>query len=182
MADHSITLRPVQQPDGNIQWTMNGFGPGQYPPIQLAPKEEHKLTYTIVNPPGLSINFDPAMVQSGSTSIYNALWIQKDSKPSTAVQSDQIKKVTVTPTELTFKDKNSGPPMTLVYQINFVDAAKLNAKVTPLDPELKNGGGNTVFVQDPLVLAAIVVSVAAIAFFAFRFFTRTRTAAQKPTN
>lgn len=187
MADHSITLTPARQADGTIQWTMNydgkiGTGPGTYPPIDLAAKEAHKLTYTIANPAGLSINFDPSMVQSGSgNSIHNALWVQPGTKPPTAVLSDQIKKVTVDPTVLTFKDSNTGTPVTLIYQINFVDAGNQNAKVTALDPELKNGGGNTVFVQSPLEVAAIAVSVAIVAFFAFRFFTRNRNAAQRPT-
>lgn len=187
MADHSITLTPAKQGDGTIQWTMDydgkiGNGPSTYPPISLAAKEAHKLTYTIVNPPGLSINFDPAMVQSGSgKSIHNALWVQADTKPSTAVLSDQIKKVTVDPTVLTFKDNNSGKPVTLIYQINFVDAANQNAKVTALDPELKNGGGNTMLFQSPLVVAAIAVSVAVIAILVFRQFSRNRSAAQTPT-
>lgn len=187
MADHSITLTPARQTDGTIQWTMNydgkiGTGPSTYPPIDLAPKEPHKLTYTIANPAGLSINFDQSKVQSGSgKSIDNALWVQAGTKPSVPVLSDQIKKVTVDPTVLTFKDSNTGSPVTLIYQINFVDAGNQNAKVTALDPELKNGGGNTVYVQSPLEVAAIAVSVALVAYLAFRFFTRNRNAAQRPT-
>lgn len=179
MADHPITLTPAKQPDGSIQWTMDyqgkkGSSPSTYPVIDLKAKEAHKLTYTISNPPGLSINFDPAMVQSASgKSIHNAIWVQESTKPPQATLSGQINKVTLkTPTELQIKDDNSGNPMTLIYQINFVDAANPGVKVDPLDPELKNGGGNNAAFQNYAVAVA-VVGVILIAALVFRRFART---------
>ena len=97
MADHSITLTPAKQADGSIQWTMDydgkvGSSPSTYPVIDLKAKEGHKLTYTIANPAGLSINFDPSKVQTPSgQSINNVLWVQASSKPPQPVLSDQIK-------------------------------------------------------------------------------------------
>lgn len=177
MADHTVTLTPAKQGDGSIQWTMDyngkkGNSPSTYPVIDLAAKEAHKLTYTIANPQGLSINFDPSMVQASSgQSIHNAIWVQAASKPPQAMLSDQVTKVTVKPTELVIKDKNSGNPVTLVYQINFVDAANPAAKVTALDPDLKNGGGNN-SLQSAAVAVAVVVGVVLIAGLLFRRFYR----------
>ena len=177
MADHSITLTPAMQNE-SIQWTMSydgkvGSSPSTYPVIDLKAKEGHKLTYTIVNPEGLSINFDQSKVQTGSgKSIDNVLWIQANSKPSQPVLSDQIKSVKFnSSTELVIKDKNSGAPVTLVYRINFVDAANPGTTVTPLDPDLKNGGGNTSLVQNVAVVLA-VVGVVLIAGLLFRRFAR----------
>lgn len=177
MGDKSIELTPAKQADGSIQWTMDyegkkGSSPGTYPAIDL-PKDSgsHKLTYTIQNPEGMSINFDPSEVQlSSGKTILNALWIQENTKPTGPATSSQIKKVTLkSPTELQFKDENSGSPVTLVYQLNFVDAANPGAGVTALDPELKNGGGGTISLQDPIVIAAVIGAVLIAAILLRRF-------------
>jgi hypothetical protein len=187
MTDHTVTLTPAKQADGSIQWTMDyegkkGNSPSTYPIIDLKAKEAHTLTYTIANPTGLTINFDPSMVNDSSgKSIHNALWVQATTKPPQAMLSDQIKKVDIkSPTELKFKDSNSGDPMTLVYQINFVDASNSGAKVTALDPDLKNGGGNTTAYQNYAVLIAVVGAVL-IAVLLFRRFTQRSRQQANPT-
>lgn len=178
MASHAITLTPAMV-NNAVQWTMeydgkSGNSPSTYPVISLAAKEEHTLTYTIANPAGLSINFDPSMVTSGGKSIHNALWMKSGSKPHSAKLSNQITDVSLTsPTVLVFKDENSGNPQTLVYQINFVDASNSSAKVTALDPDLKNGGGNN-NLQSYALEIAVVAGVLLVAALLFRRFNLRR--------
>lgn len=177
MADHSIKLTPARQPDGSIQWTMDygaghGNSPSTYPPIKLTANESHKLTFKIANPAGLSINFDPLMVKVGTDTIHNAFWVQQNTKPLSAALDGQITKVKVDTTKLVVKDDNSGSPMVLMYQINFVDTANPTVKVKPLDPEIRNGGGHTVFQTYAAVAAA--VGLAVIAALLVRRFVRTR--------
>ncbi len=175
MSNHDIRLIPAQRPDGTIRWTMDydgkhGNSPSNYPEIELLKNSgSHHLIFTIENPAGLSINFDPSMVQVGAQSIHNAFWAQRNSKPLTAVLHEQIKSVKIDSTKMTMNvhDKNQGTPKTLVYQINFVDTANPAVKVTPLDPEIKNGGGHAIALQNYVAIAAGVLAVA-IAIFVVR--------------
>jgi len=177
MGDHWIQLKPEKKDDGAIEWTMNYLGgngnsPSTYPVIKLAPKEGHKLTFKIANPAGLSINFDPSMVPVGTDKIHNAFWIQQNTKPPKAALDGQIKWVKVKPTEMIVKDDNSGSPIVLMYQINFVDTDNPTVKVTPLDPEIRNGGGHNIFPTAAAI--ALTVTLVIIAALGLRRFARGR--------
>ena len=177
MGDHWIQLTPEKQDNGAIEWTMDYLGgkgnsPSTYPVIKLTPNEGHKLTFKIANPAGLSINFDPSMVPVGTNKIHNAFWIQQNTKPPQAALDGQIKWVKVKPTEMIVKDDNSGSAMVLMYQINFVDTDNPTAKVTPLDPEIRNGGGHNIFPTAAAIAATVTLVV--IAALVLRRFARAR--------
>ncbi|MEO7635547.1 MAG: hypothetical protein ABIS38_07875 [Sphingomicrobium sp.] len=138
-----------------------GFGSTQSPyPVVKFDRDsgDHHITINIIN--GNGIKFAPT----------NPIWIQPDIKPTAAVvaPTDQIDPSKISPgggTELKFHDANKGGPITLKYQLNFVDAN--GAAVTALDPEILNGGkGKFVLSQAAVFLIAgsVLLALAAIWF------------------
>ena len=65
-----------------------------------------------------------------------------------------------------------GSAMVLMYQINFVDTDNPTAKVTPLDPEIRNGGGHNIFPTAAAIAATVTLVV--IAALVLRRFARAR--------
>lgn len=158
-----IKVTPSKAQGGKIDWTLCHTAPGagevcgnsnNYPVVVLGKGSgEHLFTVTINDPAKLGIAFSS-----------DPLWIQANTKPTKPViDANQVIDVTPSPTKLIFKDKNTGTPVDLVYQLNFVGP---NQKpVTAIDPEIKNGGTTVVgYDQTSLVLGgvALVFLLAAI--------------------
>lgn len=136
MSEQFVKLRPsLTRP---IEWTMIHDGhtgtEGNFPPVDL-PKDTgaHLITFTIDNPEGMDIEFsnDPIWIQQGEFC------------PTTrVVDGKQIKsKTKLNSTQLVIKDINKGKQQILTYLLNFVDGNDSSHQVTPLDPQIKNGGG-----------------------------------------
>lgn len=137
-----ITVTPSTGPGGKIDWELCHKAPkkadvcgkqNNYPDIILGKNSgqnagDQVFTVKINDKHNLGIKFSS-----------DPLWIQADTKPkSPVIDSSQIHSVTPGAKQLIFKDKNDGGPVTLVYQLNFVDAD--NKPVTAIDPDIKNGG------------------------------------------
>lgn len=144
-----ITLIPTPV-NNSIQWTMIhnshvGQG-GNYPDIDLSNPKNYQITYTIADINKLGIKFDPKVVDPVSKpKAINAIWIVEGSgtqKHAGAYPSqiDQVK-LQKAGTELVITDKNT-EAVTLTYQLNFVGPTTLG-EITSIDPEIRNGGGNT---------------------------------------
>jgi len=114
---------------GNKTWQLEVVnsgkkgGPGNYPSVDVPAKFGGNFKITIVDGDGITFSNDPIWVQAGTA------------KPTEPVIDPQITKIKGKNTPvLTFHDANSGPAMTLTYQLNFNNA-------DPLDPIILNGGG-----------------------------------------
>lgn len=137
-----ITVTPSKGPGSKISWELCHKAPqkaevcgkqNNYPVVILGRNSgqnagDQVFTVTINDKHNLGIKFSS-----------DPLWIQAATKPtSPVIDSSQIHSVTPGATQLIFKDKNDGAPVTLVYQLNFVGAD--NKPVTAIDPDIKNGG------------------------------------------
>lgn len=101
------------------------------------------------------------------------LWIQAGPKPITAVIDPHISNISgAGTTALKFSDRNGGQPVDLFYQLNFVatQGANKGQKVTPIDPEIKNGGSTIDVVAAASSILIGLVVVAALATLAYRAF------------
>ena len=98
-------------------------------------------------------------------------WIYEgnDCPPPKGVDSKQIPEqhIECDASVLSFVDKNNGKARTLTYQLNFEDSK--GRPVTPLDPQIKNGGGTGGFVSYLLPLAGgiALLGLAYVAYEAF---------------
>ena len=137
MGDQFVKIRPsTTRP---ITWTMSHdgqTGSGKNFPAICLPKHSgaHLITFTIDNPDGMEIEFsdDPIWIQEGRDCPKTAVFDKKQIKAKTRLSDSQ----------LLIKDINKGGEVTLTYQLNFVDRNDASHKVPPLDPQIKNGGGN----------------------------------------
>lgn len=137
-----LEARPTLGDDGQVSWELCykappggqdqcGDSEASYPPVELDAKSgPHMFHVSITNDnTGLGIKF-----------ANEPIWIRKDDKPTASVVDSQIDNITgAGTTQLNFRDTNSNlDPILLKYRLNFVDQA--NQEVTPLDPDIKNGG------------------------------------------
>ena len=167
MGAQVIEVTPASGQGGAIDWTLcynqKCGGAGNYPAVDLAAKSgAHMMIVTIKDPANLGIGFDPQ----------DPLWIQANSKPTGPIvgPNSQISDVTrANKITLVFMDKNKGPGMTLKYQLNFVGAD--NQKVTPIDPDIRNGGG-TVALFGAAEAAAFFIGAAVSLVLAVLWFRR----------
>lgn len=126
MVTKKIQVIPVQQ-GKEFVWRMshNGQtgGPGNYPKVVVDPKAAADFEITIVNPQGITFSSQPIWIKAGLA------------KPPAGFVDPQIADIAgQNTTVLKFRDLNTGPPVTLTYQLNFDGAP-------PLDPIIQNGGG-----------------------------------------
>lgn len=136
MTEHvNLTVTPRQTTKNKIEWYLTDGkktgGPGHYPPVDCEKGKGYKFQIEIVDEDNLGIEFAP-----------DPLWVVKDGPcpQSKSMDPEQIVDIKPGTTLLRFKNQNKGQPCTLRYQLNFVD--QQGRKVEPLDPEIRNGGGN----------------------------------------
>ena len=151
MPPQILEATPEKQPDGTIKWTLChvqgtnktcGNEPAKYPPVPVNSNGKQPFKITIKgDQTGLGIKYapDPLWAQWNATKPAEG-WPQKPSGPDGGQLIDIKGSGTQ---ELTFRDTNTKQG-TITYQLNFVD--QTNQPVTPLDPEIKNGGQG--FTQD----------------------------------
>lgn len=177
-----ITLIPVRDTTtGAIQWTMIhgdkiGQG-GNYPDIDLDKGDDYKITYSIVDINSLGIRFDPRVIDANSKpKAINAIWIVEGSgvQKQAGAYPEQIDKVGVQGLgkQLVVDDKNSGDPVVLTYQLNFVGPRELGP-IPSIDPEIRNGGGHGVDFLSMEAVAA-VLGLAVLALVGLLWFTHWR--------
>jgi len=151
MANDTQTFEATPTLVGNrVKWKLCHTNPepdecgennGNYPDVILgANKGNYDFQVTIVNDQtGLGIKFaaaDPIAIKKG-----------EPSGPGTEKQI--VDKVLPATNVLKFKDKNSMPndnhpdPVVLDYQLNFTD--QNNNAVSSIDPDITNGGTNTMY-------------------------------------
>lgn len=173
MKDEYVSLIPTRDAANSIQWTMIygshiGQG-GGYPDIDLTQGGgNYKITYTIFDVNGLGIKFDPTVVDnSAPPKALNAIWIAEGSgsQKRAGAYPDQISQVQLQKgaSQLVVTDKNSDA-VVLTYQLNFLDGA--NKPVTPIDPEIRNGGSGFYSYFDSgtvaMLLGAAVLALTAL--------------------
>lgn len=175
-----VTLIPVRDDAGAIQWTMIhgekiGQG-GNYPDIDLDKGDDYTITYSIVDIDNLGIQFDPRVVDPGSKpKAINAIWITEGSgvQKSPGAYPEQIDHAGVQGNgrQLRVNDKNSDA-VTLTYQLNFVGPRELGP-IPSIDPEIRNGGGHGVDFLSMEAVAA-VLGLAVLALVTLLWFTQWR--------
>jgi hypothetical protein len=176
MADENINATPTLT-NGQITWTMcdaNGkcSAPGSYPAVDLGhhffPSTTHFNISITNDQTGMGIVFAPAPPPQTND---GPLWVQAGSKPTAATVDPHIDNVNgAGTTTLKFTDHNKGSAVDLYYRLNFVDSK--GQKVSPIDPEIKNGGSTIGFSTEAFVVAAVVLI--ALITVAYRTFLRGR--------
>lgn len=173
MKDEYVSLIPAKDANNAIQWTMiHGSHIGQgggYPDIDLSPGGgNYKIIYTIFDVNNLGIKFDPTVVNNNSQpKALNAIWISEGSgsEKKAGAYPEQISQVQLqkAASQLVVTDKNSDA-VVLNYKLNFLDGA--NHTVTPIDPEIRNGGSSFYNYFDSgtvaLLLGAAVLALTAL--------------------
>lgn len=167
MPTQRFEARPTLEKTGNVSWELCHMNPS--PPTSPPKCGDSKATYPDVflvrNTGKHKFEFNITQDQTGLEIKFanDPLWIEQGAQPTQAVVDSQIENIKGKGTsELKFDDKNSKPdpgdpaPVVLKYQLNFVD--KNNNKVTEIDPEITNGGTDTVDGnQTALLLAGIAL-------------------------
>ncbi len=155
------TLYAQADPEkGGIVWSLDDKNP---------PKHQYKIKLNFgknAGPQRITVHLIDNTGQ-GLQFSSDPLWVSENGTcpPPDGSNSAQIQDVTPAGSVLTFTDLNEGKECTLIYQLNFVD--RNQHPVTPLDPEIKNGG--TQFASTNLVVLAVIgAGVAAVAYFAIR--------------
>ena len=187
--DH-VTLIPARtNGTGPITWTMihdGKFGQGgNYPDIDLDKGDDYRIIFTIVDINNLGVRFDPTVVDPGSKpKAINAIWIAEGSgvQKNAGAYPEQIDHAGVQGNgqQLRIDDKNSDA-VTLTYRLNFVGPPELGT-ITPIDPEIRNGGGHGVEFLSMEAVAA-VLGLAVLALVGLLWFTQLRSGrvrAEKP--
>ncbi len=188
--DH-VTLIPARNSETNaITWTMihdDRFGQGgNYPDIDLEKGHDYTIKFSIIDINNLGIKFDPRVVDpSSKPKAINAIWIVEGSgePKKEGAYPDQIDQVGIQGAgkQLTVGDKNSGDPVILTYQLNFVGPAQLGT-IPSIDPEIRNTGGHGISFASAETVAA-VLGLTVLALVGLLWFTQwrsSRTRAEKP--
>lgn len=163
MADYDFTATATLN-NGIVEWELCrtdlatdrcGKNASEYPSVVVPEgKNNAKFEFVIVDKTNLGIKFAP-----------DPIWIQQDTKPTGPILDAQIPLASVegkgTDT-LRFKDKNDNPNgLFLKYQLNFTDAQ--GKAVTPIDPDIVNGGKGFIG-ADGATSVLLLVAVAASLF------------------
>jgi len=165
----SFTATPSMEANGQIAWSYCqtdgacGTAAGHFPPISL-PQQQNgapatPVTITIA-PNNLGITFAPG---------HDAMWLQQGAgncpqsqvwDPGTPPQITGFARVSNT--QIKFNDVNS-KVADLTYRLNFVNTNQ--QAVTPIDPDIKNGGTNLwggVNTTQLLIASAVVALVVSL--------------------
>jgi hypothetical protein len=163
-----ISLIPTRDQNNAIQWTMIHDGKvaqgANYPDVDLEKGSGNStITFTIIDLNRTGIKFDPELVDGTSNpKAINAIWITEGSNTEKVAgpYPSQIDKVQLQSkaTELVVGDKNSAEGV-FTYQLNFVNPANTNESVTPIDPEIRNGGTGRTFTSMDAVAAVLGLAV-----------------------
>jgi hypothetical protein len=170
MANYEFTATPTLT-DGAVSWQLCvvkpssqaacGDGSQQHPypdvtvpPGQGTPTFQYKITNDNT---GLNIAFQ----QPPASSNIGPIWVQATTKPTGPVLDAQIQSPNGAGsghTVLTFADQNSNTgTLVLNYQLNFVD--QHGNAVTPIDPDITNGGHGVYSAASLLIAAAVVAAL-----------------------
>lgn len=155
-----MIVRPYIQ-SGTKTWELEVVGtgkggPGHYPEAKVKEKYGGNFQITIADADNVTFSNDPIWIQTGTA------------KPNHRVVDSQIDPSSIKGQNgkvLTFHDFNSGPKLTLTYQLNFSDG-------TTLDPIIQNGGGTipkSIFGDYAVLLGAVLMG-ALVALVVRRFF------------
>ena len=118
------------QSGGGIDWDIDGKKPHESK-IHFAPGTgPHTVKFKLQDSSGRDLRFDPS----------NPIWdhVSETECPANGAKSGQIEVVNCQDKMLTIRNRNSGDPCTLHYQLNFVDGG---GSAEPVDPIFHNGGG-----------------------------------------
>lgn len=147
---------------GGIEWDVDFKGPPDRGKVTIdLPAESggHDIVFHLVATQGLDISFNES----------DPIWVSEGQQcpPSSGINSTQISVSEIKDKKLTIHDKNNGPAVNLVYQLNFVGAP-------PCDPVIRNGGGGGGGLASSSVntttIAIAAVGVLAIAALALGLF------------
>ena len=164
MADYDFTATATLN-NGVVEWELCrtdldtdrcGKDINTYPSVIVPEgKNNAKFEFVIVDKTNLGVKFAS-----------NPIWIQQDTKPTGPILHEQIPSASVEGKEtntLKFKDKNDNPNgLFLKYQLNFTDAQ--GKAVTPIDPDIVNGGKG--FIGADGATSVLLWVAAAASFFA----------------
>ena len=174
MAEYEFTAMPTLT-SGVVSWQLcvvkptnqAGCGDGSqdhpYPNVIVA-KDHGAATFQFKIISGIN-SPDVTFKQPPSSSNIGPIWVQATQKPTGPVLNGQIDspdgkanghKV------LTFKDKNdnTGGPLVLKYQLNFVD--QHGTSVNPIDPDITNGGHSFLTPTMILITAAVIAALVSV--------------------
>jgi len=153
-------LLPQRDAQGTVSWmwVYNGaFGNGAVPEI-YAPKGsgQNDITFVIVDPQN-AIKFAGHDGPNTAAAISIGEKTNPQSKPTGISTGGEFKSVNLQDgTHLKLENKNKNEK-TFVYALNFVDSSNGNAKVTSIDPEIRNGDGNPFYQTAAMYLGVAVV-------------------------
>jgi len=143
-----------------IEWDVDFKGPpakGKVT-IDLPPQSgDHDIVFHLVATEGLDIDFDTG----------DPIWVSETQQcpPQSGINSTQISIKDAKKNKLTINDANSGDPVTLTYQLNFVGAP-------PCDPVIRNGGGGggglAISSLSPVTVAVAAVGLLAVGLVVLR--------------
>lgn len=161
-----------QRNDENVVswfWLYNGqSGPASSFPVIEAKKNSggHGIYFTVFDPQG-TIKFAGYNGPDTSKAIAIAEKQPTAPKPKTGIDTKgQVKEITFKEDgNQLFLDNTNKKGMTLTYTLNFVDSST-GQPVTPIDPELKNGGGGTISYDAYVVAGAILITAMLTLVFA----------------
>ena len=122
----------VELVGGKLDWTIDGKKPHAAVVELQKNSGSHKLDFRLDDRTGTGLEFNAN----------DPIWVHENELgqcPGQGVDSDQITAINCSPRKLSVVNANCGPPRTLHYQLNFVDAQGIPRDV---DPAIKNGGSN----------------------------------------
>lgn len=120
----------VEMVNGDLDWTIDGKKPKAAVVDLPKGSGRHKFDFHLDDRTGSGLQFDAK----------DPIWVHENEQgqcPGQGIGTDQIGSVDCAPKKLSLVNDNSGPPRTLHYQLNFVDA---QGKERNVDPAIKNGG------------------------------------------
>lgn len=171
MAEYEFTAMPTLT-NGVVGWELcvvkptdqaacgNGSKEHPYPDV-VVPKDHGAATFQFKITSGIT-SPDVTFKQPPASSKIGPIWVQAGTKPTAPVLDGQIQSANGAGNGhkvLTFSDKNdnSGGPLSLKYQLNFVD--QHGNAVTPIDPDITNGGHSFFTPTSILITAAVVAAL-----------------------
>ena len=162
---------PTVQQQGAVKWELcyirsavhypecgDGTPARPYPNVSVPMGAgEQPFQFTIKGDTGIVFAPDPPQSGPVPPNAPGPIWINKKGQPNKPGTHHEITDIAVGGGKkvLTFRDIND-EAITLKYQLNFVDAQ--GNPVTPLDPDITNGGKGFIGAETSLLLAAALIA------------------------
>lgn len=164
-------LIPQRDAHGTVtwMWVYNGdFGTGAIPAINASKGSgQNDITFAIVDSAN-AIKFAGYDGPNTNAAISIGEKTNPPTKPTSISTGGEFKSVNLQDaTHLKLEDKNKSEK-DYVYALNFVDSANGNAKVTGIDPEIRNGDGSNVYSAAAIYLGtALIAAMLTVMFVRF---------------